>query len=1218
MKSWTRRLAWPAMLALLVLAATAFAATPPVSVAKLTTITTSGLGTPGQIVQDSCGNLYELDSNDNLYELPAGSGGVAHQLVLSGTTEGGGLAIDSKNNLYMSSYQWDGKMLKIPSTNCVPQLSSATEFASPGSAESYWYFPAAMAVDAAGNVFAGTSGNQILENTAGGVLSVLYAASSEPYFIALDSKANLYFTYNSGGTIYELVNNAGSYSGTPTSIVTSLTNAAGMAFDNSGNLYVTDSSTHIVYEVPYSVNAAALVPANAFPVAAAPTANNFLSIAQDGKTLLFAQPQYQGTTLYELTPGSPNLGSVVIARSATANVNFSFNAAVNPATIAVLPAGGAFTNPGSGSCKAGTYAANSGCTVSVTFTPTEPGVAYGSVVLLDASGNQLAAAAISGTGSGAALTVDPGVVSIFASGFTAPSGAAIDNLGNLYFADAGQNAILKVAVGSTTPVALGSGLNAPTGVAVDGVGNVYVADSGNSQIVEIPVVNGVLSTAAQITLVSSSTSIAGSKLSKPAGIAVDSLGNLYIADGGNKRVVYLPYVGSWDLSLALSLGAGMSSPSAVAVDSSGNLYVADSGNGNVYELTAPLSGGVQVTAASGYNAPSALIVDPAGALFVVDQGNAKLWRIPVSSGALAPASAVNVIGQVSAAGTAIVKAPFGVAIDSIGNLYVSDSKNAAAYMVSRTSSTQSFGIWTPGATSGSLAYYLESAGNAPLTLANPFYTASGDTTQFSLLTTETGACANSASIAVGASCNLEATFAPLVNGNYSETLALSSNAANIAKPSLVFTGNGAVTAPTSTTLTQTSPTGSPSYDQAVTLSAVVTAAPSAGTPVGSVNLIVDGITKQTVSLSSGTATFTLAPGALTGGNHTLSAAYLGGSANFVDYSQSSSPSLNLTVKTVATTSVVTFTTLFNNPTSQPAGTSLKLTATVASTYAGVPTGAVAFAITDSGGTNLTQTAPLQPASGGAFQATYVYTPSAPASGVIYDVVSIVATYSGDINFAASVSAAGTIDVSPASGSIGVTTSGTALTSSATSQTAVTFTDTSYGGWQGVVSYQCAASTLPANAICVFSPGQVSVMANTASATYPAATTQMTVVVNNPPNSPAVSSMLWWVGGISGLVLLYARRRMMCGAWGAVSLLLGAILLSAAAIGMTACSSSLAFATPKGSSTVTVYAYTDPFNPSSLSTSTPTTMSCGTNSAGHGEPNLAPCSTNSFQIALTVQ
>jgi len=852
-----------------------------------------------------------------------------------------------------------------------------------------------------------------------------------------------------------------------------------------------------------------------------------------------------------------------------------------------------------------------------TFAPAVPGLAKGGVVLADSSGTPLATANLYGTGLGAGLTMDPGTPAVIGSGLVTPMSVALDAAGDLFVADSSAANVWEIPAGNGAPVAIGSGFKSPEGVALDGAGNVYVADTGNNQIVLVPVINGVLSTAAQSVLVSSSTSVAGAQLNSPAGVSTDALGNLYIADTGNSRIVYLPYNGGWAISEAFTLGSGWSNPLAVTVATSGLIYVADSGNGKVYSI--PYAANVlgRTVVATGFSDPSALATDAAGDLFVVDKGNTQVVRIPNISGSLVTASELKVSFGIAD--------PYGLAIDGAGNLYVSDNVNAAAYAVTRTSSTLSLGKWNPGSTSDPGSFYIEDSGNQALTLGTPYYVATGDTAAFSIATSGASACANGASIAVGADCTLTATFTPAALASYSETLALSSNGVNAASPQAVFTGIGAVTAATQTTLAVTSPSGTPYYGEAVILSATVASVTASdGTPIGTVALLVDGVQAATATLKSGTATFTLANG-IGGGNHTLQAQFQGGETSFVVYSDSDSPTLTISVSQVATAASVAFTPIFTNPVSQPAGSALTFVATVTPAKAGLPTGTVTFIFTDSNGTNLTSPPiALAPASGGVFQASYTLWQSTSAtdpsdlpgpSGVPFDVVSVAATYGGDTNFSGSTSASQSFDVGPAGGSIAVTSSAKGFSNGGS----LTFTNTSYGGWYGVVGYQCEASSLPANTLCVFSPGQVTVTAGTVAAPYPPATTTLTVLVNNPPNSPVQSSMLWWLGGLTGLLLFWMRRRMMRGVWATVTMAIGAVLLVVSASALVACTSGTSYMTPKGTTTITVIADTDPFTtPPTSSNTNPPTQPCGKNSSGVASPALAPCSQPTFQISLTVQ
>jgi hypothetical protein len=132
-----------------------------------------------------------------------------------------------------------------------------------------------------------------------------------------------------------------------------------------------------------------------------------------------------------------------------------------------------------------------------------------------------------------------------------PARVAVDSAGNLYIADNNNYRIRKVSNGAITTVA-GNGTRGfsgdnipatsaqfhdPFGVAVDSAGNLYIADSGNNRIRKVA--NGIITTVAG----NGTPGFSGdngpatsAQLNGPAGVAVDSAGNLYIADGGNNRI----------------------------------------------------------------------------------------------------------------------------------------------------------------------------------------------------------------------------------------------------------------------------------------------------------------------------------------------------------------------------------------------------------------------------------------------------------------------------------------------------------------------------------------------------------------------------------------------------------------------------------------------------------------------------------------------------------
>ena len=494
---------------------------------------------------------------------------------------------------------------------------------------------------------------------------------------------------------------------------------------------------------------------------------------------------------------------------------------------------------------------------------------------------------------------------------------------------------------------------------------------------------------------------------------------------------------------------------------------------------------------------------------------------------------------------------------------------------------------------------MEDAGNQPLILATPYYTASGNTGDFSVFSTGSSICAAGGTVATGANCELDATFTPLATGAFSDTLTLASNAANASSTQVTLSGNGTSTASTSTSLNVTSPaSGSPSFGQAITLSATVTA--SSGTPAGSVTLVVDGVQVGDSTLNtSGVATFNLASG-LTGGSHTLVAIYNGTAA----FNGSVSSILQLKVTQAATATALAVAPPYTNPYSALSGNAVTFTAVVGFAGVGIPTGTVTFT---SGSTTL-GTAPLEPAAGGLFEATFSTTSLAAGN------YNVVATYSGDPNYIGSASAASSTIFVVSTPYVTTTTSGTSITSSASSDGTVTFTATSYGGWTGLVGFSCLASSLPANARCVFSPGQVEVLPSTPTTTASIPSVTLSVAIDQYTQTPTAGKFLWWLAGPTGLLLFFARRRFARRAWSTIAMTLAFILLGIAVGGMGACTSGIQNATPAGASTVTVVASSDPFTAApSSSNSNPGTQTCPANN-----PASAPCAQQTFKVSLTVQ
>ena len=257
-----------------------------------------------------------------------------------------------------------------------------------------------------------------------------------------------------------------------------------------------------------------------------------------------------------------------------------------------------------------------------------------------------------------------------------PKSVAVDADGNVYIADAGNQVIEKVtpdgnlsviagggaALPSTTPgPATSAQLNSPSGVAADRAGNVYIADTGNN-FVEVVTLDGNLKVIAGggATLPSTTPGPATSaSLNSPRGVAVDTVGNVYIADTGNNFVEVVDFVSghisllaggggttpqasqasnSWDGHFGLGTNIALNGPRGVAVDASGIVYIADTGNNVIERVTSSIlsvvaGGGTASPSPLGpathklLNAPNGVAVVPSGTLYIADTDHDVVERI---------------------------------------------------------------------------------------------------------------------------------------------------------------------------------------------------------------------------------------------------------------------------------------------------------------------------------------------------------------------------------------------------------------------------------------------------------------------------------------------------------------------------------------------------------------------------------------------------------------
>jgi uncharacterized repeat protein (TIGR01451 family) len=295
-----------------------------------------------------------------------------------------------------------------------------------------------------------------------------------------------------------------------------------------------------------------------------------------------------------------------------------------------------------------------------------------------------------------------------------PYGVAADGLGNLYIGDTENQRVRRVSANGTITTVAGTGtaafsgdnglaansaLHYPQDLALDPAGNLYIADGGNNRVRKVTA-NGIITTVAGNGTFGPSTDgqPAVSTPIAPTAIAFDSSGNLYINDnsGRIRRVsgangIVTTIAGSYNWGFGgdggSALGAAFNTLYGIAVDASGSIYVADSFNHRIRKITA--SGTITTAAGGGtgdahaapfgaLSLPKSIARDTGGNLYIADQYDHRVRKI-APNGTISTVAGTGVSGysgDLGPAANAQLGFPNAVAVDSSGNVYISDSLNA--------------------------------------------------------------------------------------------------------------------------------------------------------------------------------------------------------------------------------------------------------------------------------------------------------------------------------------------------------------------------------------------------------------------------------------------------------------------------------------------------------------------------------------------------------------
>jgi sugar lactone lactonase YvrE len=299
-----------------------------------------------------------------------------------------------------------------------------------------------------------------------------------------------------------------------------------------------------------------------------------------------------------------------------------------------------------------------------------------------------------------------------------PTGIALDKAGNLYIAESGNLIVRKVNTTGIISAFAGSGVPGFSGdggqavsaefyriqnLAIDSAGNLLIADYGNYRIRKVNT-SGIISTFAGTGTpgYSGDGGLANAaQLNGLIGLAADNNGNVYLSDNADNRIRKI------DLSGKISTIAGngvliysgdggpataaqLNSPWDVAVNNSGDLYIADSGNNRIRKVNS--SGVIQTVAGNGiagfsgdgglatsakFNNPRSIACNRNGNLYINDISNNRIRKVDQAGviSTVAGNGTAGFSGDGGQATAAQLDFPYGIALDSIGNIYIADNGN---------------------------------------------------------------------------------------------------------------------------------------------------------------------------------------------------------------------------------------------------------------------------------------------------------------------------------------------------------------------------------------------------------------------------------------------------------------------------------------------------------------------------------------------------------------
>ena len=528
----------------------------------------SGVSATRGIGVDNAGNVYIADTGNNVLRIaqPIAGGYQTFTLTAPNGAAGSGSAGCVNNTAGVAG----SSTPKIVTTG-IPAINAQL------------CAPEDVQIDSFGNIFIADDGNTVVRAIYGGSGTLPGIAAPQRGYIytiaGIDPSTQTAVAYPKDGTTPTIPAN------------TVAVNIRKLSIDNRNNLYLADSSANVIWFVDAQTGNIRYIAGRNGLAAGSPapcytTAPNSTNIVGDGcvatAAALFSSSDTgvaadnQGNIYITDAQGANgansrlrkvlsglNFPSVTRGVSITQTIQIHYgpldtNAAANAFTLSGVSGTNVDYTLGAPACVTNTDTTTD-CTLPITFTPTQPGYDTATLTIRSTLGG-VNSYLLTGTGVAAAVAIDPGNISQVVAPVNNPQGIATDGAGNIYTADTANNRVLITsAVSGATTVFAGTGtqgnsgdnglataatLFAPSAVAVDTAGNVYIADTGNNRVRRVNAAGRISAFAGggagtctgAFDALGNGCPATAAILNGPAGLAADNLGTVFIADTGNNLI----------------------------------------------------------------------------------------------------------------------------------------------------------------------------------------------------------------------------------------------------------------------------------------------------------------------------------------------------------------------------------------------------------------------------------------------------------------------------------------------------------------------------------------------------------------------------------------------------------------------------------------------------------------------------------------------------------